>query len=132
MEDDSLKPGAGDGKRRILVVEDEKTVRNVLERLLRSPSREIVFADCGIDGIGMASVQEFDLLILDLLMPGLSGVEVLEQIRAIRPDVKTIMLSGCWNEESRAAALALGATHVLDKPIDRQTFSALVQEAVGD
>ena len=80
---------------RCLVVEDSKTMRNMLaESLTRIPGMEVVEAENGLAGIRALAAQRFDLVVTDVRMPGLDGLELLARVGAISPDTPVVMITG--------------------------------------
>ena len=105
-------------KFKILLVDDEEEfVESLAERLsIRDLGPDIVYN--GEQALSFVQVQEPDVMVLDLRMPGISGMEVLSQIRKNHPDIQVIMLTGHGNKDHEDQALRLGAFDYLEKPVD--------------
>lgn len=115
------------GKRRILVVEDHPTVREVLRTLLALEDFEVAVASTGEAGLAMADRLRPDVVILDVMMPGLDGYEVCRAIKALSEDTRVVMVTARTSVEDELAGREAGADVYLGKP-----FSPLdVLEAVG-
>ena len=79
---------------RILVVDDEAMIRLTLEMLLRRRGYAVTIASSGAEALALIEQQPFDLLLLDLKMPGMSGIEVAQRARALQPAAKILILTG--------------------------------------
>ncbi len=101
---------------RILVVEDEDKVRRALQRGLEEQGHEVVAIDDGEQGLERALSESFDLLILDLMLPGRDGLEILREIRASGRRTPTMILTARGTVEDRVLGLDSGADDYLPKP----------------
>jgi len=101
----------------VLVVDDEEEIRNLFQRLLGS-SQEVIVARDGYEALEKAKEKSFDLVFLDVRLPGMDGVETLEQFKEIQPDAIVVMMSGYSVEEDVRRALAMGAQDFIPKPFD--------------
>ncbi len=103
--------------RRILVVDDEPHIRRVLSAVLGSRGYEVMMASDGTEGLDEFETEEIDLVILDLMMPGANGLEILSKIRTNqhRADTPVIILTAKGQDTDRDAALAGGANDFLTK-----------------
>ena len=109
---------------KILIVEDELEVLTAMMLLLERAGFNVFGARTGADGIRLSQKEEFDLVILDINLPGKDGFEVCawlkQDFRFSRTPI--IFASGHWNEENRRRALELGAADCIDKPFDALVF----------
>jgi len=115
-------------KRRALVVDDERSIRLVLRDLLALDGWDVVTAEDGAEVEDRLSEERFDLIVLDLQMPGMNGFEVLRMLRQASPeahstwktaaDVRVVALTGGGNPEALAFAQRVGANATLTKPFD--------------
>ena len=103
---------------RILLVDDEQEIRETLQEFLAEKGYDVHQATNGAAGIAAVAAVIPDVVLLDIQMPGLGGVDALAAIRAIAPQVKVIMVSGTPNAEVASRALAYGAFDFVAKPID--------------
>jgi two-component system, sensor histidine kinase and response regulator len=103
---------------RILVADDEADVRSMLKELLVDAGYEVCEAEDGVSAVKAVVDNAPAVALLDILMPGLSGVEAVEAIRAAAPSVIVIMVSGTPNLELARRALAYGAFDYVTKPVD--------------
>ncbi len=114
-------------KHRILLVDDETEFAEYTARRLRVRGAEVRVVEDGQSALAALDAEPFDVVILDLLMPGLSGVEVLVQIRRLHPRSAVIVLSGHADEEAAANVLRLGAHSYLRKPCEFNELLATIQ-----
>ena len=109
---------------KILIVEDQSEVLTAMMLLLERAGFNVFGARTGADGIRLSQKEEFDLVILDVNLPGKDGFEVCawlkQDFRFSRTPI--IFASGHWNEENRRRALELGAADCIDKPFDASAF----------
>ena len=101
---------------RVLIVEDEEAIADALVRGLNAEGFVTEAAANGVDGLWMAQENEFDVVVLDIMLPGLSGYEVCRQLRAEGSAVPILMLTAKNGEYDEADALDLGADDFLSKP----------------
>lgn len=102
----------------ILVVDDDQTVRNTIVRMLRKSNYNVISAANGHDGLELFSEEQPDLVITDLRMPGIDGLEVLKRMSATAPDIPVIVVSGQGTITDAVEALRRGAVDYLIKPIE--------------
>ncbi len=101
---------------RVLVVDDDPDVRALVELKLRLEGLEVVTAETGEEALAMLSMQSFDLVVLDLMMPGIDGIEVCRRIRERNADLPVIMLTARAQESDVERGLTVGATDYVTKP----------------
>lgn len=116
---------------RILVVDDEESILVPLEFLLRRAGYEVVLARTGEEAWQALAQGAFDLLVLDLMLPGLDGFAVLEKAKALPQRPKVLVLTARGREADRAKALALGAEAFMTKPFATQDLLAQVERLAG-
>ena len=119
-------------QRRILVVDDEPDVVTILTRYFSDAGFLVDAASHGGDALIAVSQYRPDVVLLDVLMEGLNGVQVLERIRALDPAIRVIMISGSGDSTLRPQAMAMGAFAYVPKPLSlsdlhRQVSAALAQ-----
>lgn len=117
-------------KGRLLVVDDEPAMRRTLRDLLRLEGYEVRTAQDGGEALRILAEEKFDLMILDLRMPGLSGTEVLRQLSTMGVDVGVIVLTGHGSMESAIEALRRRAYDYLLKPISPEALLESVARGV--
>ena len=113
---------------RILLVDDDRTFRLSTAELLSQEGYEVVLAADGHEAGAALEKEAIDLLLLDLRMPGLDGLKVVEALRALGRRVPILMISGFGTVESAVEALHLGADDFLTKPVDPDVLSARVAQ----
>lgn len=113
--------------KRILVVEDDSAIRRGLVDALQFAGYEVLEAANGQDGLKLALRSTFDLLLLDLILPGLSGFEILEAAHAARPTLPVIILTARGEEADRVKGLRLGADDYVVKPFSVRELLARVE-----
>jgi DNA-binding response OmpR family regulator len=101
---------------RILVVEDESAISEAVSYALREAGYEVDAVDDGEDALERARTRQYDLMVLDLLLPGLSGTEVCSRLRAERSDLPIVMLTALDSEHDRVEGLDTGADDYVTKP----------------
>jgi len=119
---------------RILVVDDEPHIRRILTTVLTLEGFQVRLARDGSEGLRVWVAGAFDLVILDLLMPGASGLEVLAKIRSDpeRGSTPIIILTAKGQDTDRQAALAGGANDFLTKPFSPKKLVARIREILGE
>ncbi|WP_031500810.1 response regulator transcription factor [Bryobacter aggregatus] len=112
---------------RILLVEDEPGVVLTLTDLLVDEGHEVESATCGLSGLSLAKQKAFDLIILDVMLPGKSGLDVCSELRQIGNDTAILMLTAKTQVVDRVVGLKLGADDYLSKPFDPAELLARVE-----
>lgn len=119
---------------RILIIDDDDQFRLMLKRLLEMDGHEIFEATNGKEGIEAYQEETVDLVITDLIMPNMEGVETIIQLKRDYPEIKIIALSGGGRNEPQSylnMAKMLGANYTFEKPFERIPFIEAVQELLG-
>ena len=115
----------------ILVADDEESMRFMLNQLLSKEGYTIKEAEDGDEAVAMAEREDFDLIIVDVRMPRMSGLEALEQIRQIRPDTPVLVITAYGKDRPIAhRAIAAGAYDYFDKPFDNTELRIVVKRAL--
>jgi DNA-binding response OmpR family regulator len=112
---------------RILLVEDERGIADFVERALRAQGHAVEVAADGVEGGQRALGSDLDLVILDVMLPGRSGLEILEEIRAVKPALPVIMLTARAEVADKVAGLDAGATDYMTKPFSVEELLARVR-----
>ncbi|HEV8201181.1 MAG TPA: response regulator [Candidatus Polarisedimenticolia bacterium] len=113
---------------RILIVDDEDSVRRMLSQLVESMGHEVVQARDGIAALELARHQSPDLILLDIDMQGLNGLETLKRLRARDPRTIVIMVSGIQEEPRALKALEEGASDFVRKPFELSRLREILQQ----
>jgi CheY-like chemotaxis protein len=120
--------------KRILIVDDEAPVRFLIETMLTAEGYKVASAACGEEALRLAWKRHFDLMLTDLILPGLDGIETILHLRANQPQLRIIAMSGGWDGGNRSClplAGKLGACRTLAKPFDRQALLDAVDLEIG-
>lgn len=114
----------------ILIIDDERPIRSTLRDILEYEKIEITEAEDGIKGLELIKVNDYDAILCDIKMPRMDGIEVLEQIQDIKPDIPVIMISGHGNIETAVESLKKGAYDYISKPPDLNRLLVTVRNAL--
>jgi len=115
---------------KILVVDDEKDIVEILSHSLRRRGYEVETAITGEEGIKKAENKKFDVALLDINLPGMDGIQVLEQIKKIDPEIEVIMVTGFGSIESAIDTLKKGAYDYIQKPVNSDKIAVSVEKAL--
>ncbi len=116
--------------RSVLIVDDEKNILLTLSQSLEVLQLETDTATNGEEALAKLKEKDFGLILLDLSMPGMDGMEVLRQVREIRPDIRIIMISAYGTIEVAVEAMKLGAVDFIQKPFSPEEVRALVSRVL--
>ena len=114
---------------RVLLVDDEESFVEALGKRLNGRGLRVETSDSGEDAIAKAKRQAFDVIVLDLAMPGMDGIETLKRLRKIDPDLQIILLTGHGSIEKAVEATKLGAMDFLQKPASLSDLLELISQA---
>lgn len=116
----------------ILIIEDEAAIRRVLVKILTEESKnyQVTEAVDGLQGIELIKDQDFDLVLCDIKMPKMDGVEVLEAVNKIKPEIPMVMISGHGDLETAVQTMRLGAYDYISKPPDLNRLLNAVRNAL--
>ncbi|HID77979.1 MAG TPA: response regulator [Planctomycetaceae bacterium] len=115
--------------RSVLIVDDEGNMRESLAAILLDEGYEVATASTGEEAVRLCDQREFDVVLMDVRMPGMDGMEVFRHIRRHRRGVRVILMSAYSVEGLKEAALAEGAIAFLSKPLDVEKLLRLIGEA---
>lgn len=116
-------------KQTVLIVEDESGVREAL-KLILSDIYDLKFAENGPEGLALLSKMDYEVVLLDIKMPKMNGLEVLKQIKADKPKLPVILITGYQSEEIAREAIRLGAFDYIPKPFESEQILKTVAKAV--
>ena len=114
----------------ILVVDDEEIARTNLEYILRKEGHQVSTAANGLEALEKVKAQEFDVVLTDLKMEKMDGIQLLESVKQIAPHTEIVMVTGYATVSSAVDALKKGAAHYLSKPIKLDELRATVREII--
>ncbi|MDP4032594.1 MAG: response regulator transcription factor [Pseudorhodobacter sp.] len=115
---------------RILLVEDDPTTSRSIELMLTHANLNVYCTDLGEDGIDLAKLYDYDLILLDLNLPDMSGHEVLRQLRLARVETPILILSGADDTENKIRGFGFGADDYMTKPFHREELVARIHAII--
>jgi two-component system cell cycle response regulator CtrA len=115
---------------RVLLIEDDQSTAKSIELMLKSDGYVVDTTDMGEDGLEIGKLYEYDIIILDLMLPDLDGYEVLKRLRAAKVETPILILSGLSELDSKLKGLGFGADDYLTKPFDKRELLARIQAIV--
>ncbi len=115
---------------KILIIDDEKPIRNTLRDILQYEKFEVIEAADGLEGIRLASEEKPDLVLCDIKMPKMDGMEVLSKLQEIDPDLPVVMISGHGTIETAVESLKKGAYDYISKPPDLNRLLVTVRNGL--
>jgi DNA-binding NtrC family response regulator len=121
----------GTGKKAILVVDDEITVCKSVRSALIQENYDIDLALSGEEALQKEQVKKYDVMIVDLMMPGISGLDLLKSIKTTNPEVQVIMVTGYPTMKNTLQAMQIGAFDFLPKPFLPADLRSLVAKALA-
>ncbi len=114
----------------ILVIDDEKSIRNALEEVLEYENHNVDLSSDGDEGLELFKQNQYDAVLLDIKMPKMDGIEVLEKIHSLSPDVPVIMITGHGNVDTAVEAIKKGAYDFIEKPLDLNRLLITIRNAL--
>jgi two-component system response regulator PilR (NtrC family) len=115
---------------RILIVDDEEVLRDVLEVVLRREGFDVVLAASGEEALSVLDSEEIDLVILDIMLPGISGIDTLRSIRVSNPGLPVIVITAFSSIDGAIEAMKHGAFHYIPKPFKNEEVVLTVNKAL--
>ena len=115
---------------RVLLVEDDTATAQSIEMMLRSENYVCDSTDMGEDGLEIGKLYDYDIIVLDLMLPDMDGYEVLRRLRAARVKTPILILSGLNGLDDKIKGLGIGADDYLTKPFDKRELIARIQAIV--
>lgn len=120
------------GKVRILVIDDEEIIRVSCQRILGPAGYEVSTSSDGLHALGLLEKSNFDIVLTDLKMPTMDGLEVMEKIKEMQPQAKVLIVTGYSTLETAVKAIKMGAFNYIEKPFTPESLIASVKEAVEE
>jgi putative two-component system response regulator len=121
----------GSEAKRLLIVDDEETIRLALSRFLRSRGFEADTAETGAQALTLLRDGFYSLMLCDIRMPGMSGLDLVPRARALHPDMAVIMLSAVNDVPTATESISAGAMEYLTKPVDLQDLLAAIERVAN-
>ena len=117
--------------KKILVVDDDPVIGKSFDRVLSGKGYAVINAESGETALGKLATENYDLVVTDIRMPGMSGLEVAESVRAKQPWMPVLIITGYGSDASEARAKAAGVTEFLHKPLSPEMIETCVGAAVA-
>jgi DNA-binding NtrC family response regulator len=127
----ALPPSQIEGGQRILIIDDEAAIRESLETLLSLEGYGVEMAATGEEGLDRIQLNTYDLVLLDLALPGKNGLEILQLIRESQPALPVIMITAYGKVDNVVDAIRTGAQNFVQKPWDNEKLLADIRSAIG-
>jgi two-component system cell cycle response regulator CtrA len=121
---------SGEGIMRILLIEDDSATSKTLQVMLKNEGFVCDTTDLGEDGLEIGKLYEYDLIILDLMLPDMDGYEVLKRLRASNVKTPTLILSGLKEIDDKVKALGFGADDYITKPFNKSELLARIHAII--
>jgi DNA-binding NtrC family response regulator len=115
---------------RILIVDDEEVLRDVLDVVLRREGFDVISASSGEEALNLLDTEEVDLMILDIMLPGISGIDTLRSVRISNPDLPVIIITAFSSIDGAIEAMKHGAFHYIPKPFKNEEVVLTVNKAL--
>ena len=115
---------------RVLLVEDDQSTAESIELMLRSVNMVVDTTDLGEDGLEIGKLYDYDIIILDIILPDMDGFEVLRRLRASKVETPVLILSGLGETQNKVRGLGTGADDYLTKPFNKEELIARIQAIV--
>jgi response regulator RpfG family c-di-GMP phosphodiesterase len=126
----AIRAAAEPTSRRVLVVDDEESIRGAIGKFLTARDYDVVVTDSGAAALELLQAGRFDVLLCDVRMPGMSGIEVVPRALELRPDLAVLMLTAVNDAPTATEALARGAMDYLMKPVEFDDLATAVDRAL--
>ena len=117
--------------RKVLVVDDDPVVRKSIDRVLSSKGYAVITAENGEEALRKLNEEKYDVVYTDIRMPGMSGLEVAEQVKASRPWTPVVIITGYGTEAAEARAKAAGVSSFLHKPLSPEMIEGSARDALA-
>ncbi|HAH23444.1 MAG TPA: response regulator [Prolixibacteraceae bacterium] len=115
---------------RILVIDDERSIRNTLKDILEFEKYQVEAVEDGFKALELLNTADFDVILCDIKMPGMDGIEVLQKIEEIKPDTPVVMISGHGNIDTAVESIKKGAFDFIEKPLDLNRLLITLRNAM--
>jgi two-component system NtrC family response regulator len=117
---------------RILIVDDEKSQRDMLAGFLEKEGYNVATAESGFEAIELCEDKYFEVALIDLKMPRMDGIELLQKLKKMNPEIQAIMITAYGSVNTAVEAMKLGAYHYVNKPINLDELKLNIKKALGN
>jgi DNA-binding NtrC family response regulator len=114
----------------ILIVDDELIVRQSIREWLQDAGYQVATAESGEEALQMLETQDFSVMVLDIRLPGKTGIQILKEIKTLKPQIKSIVITAYPSAELAVEAMKLGAVDYLIKPVAPDQLEKLIRETL--
>ena len=114
----------------VLIVDDEPIVRESIRDWLENAGYQVATAESGEQALDMLQEQDFSVMVLDVRLPGKTGIKVLKEVKAVKPHIKSIIITAYPSAEMAAESMKLGAVDYVIKPFAPDELERLIREAL--
>ncbi len=118
-------------KTKLLIIDDDQASREILRIFLNDLGYNVILAKNGEEGFYLFTTQKPDLIITDIMMPGLNGIELLKKIKSVSPNIPVILISAYGQTEIIISGMQLGAYDYVEKPFDKRYLNLIVEKALN-
>ena len=115
---------------RVLVIDDERSIRNTLKDILEFEKYTVELAEDGFKALELIQSKDFDVILCDIKMPGMDGIEVLQKVEELKPDIPVVMISGHGNIDTAVESIKKGAFDFIEKPLDLNRLLITLRNAM--
>jgi DNA-binding NtrC family response regulator len=116
---------------KVLIVDDEPIVREAIHDWLVDAGYDVATAETGEEALEILAEQDFGIIVLDVRLPGKTGIRVLQELKEVKPNVKAIVITAYASPEMRAEAMRQGAVRYMVKPISPDELEKVIRETVS-
>jgi DNA-binding response OmpR family regulator len=117
---------------KILLIDDEVDIRGFMQMFFEDRGFEIDIAEDGLQGVEKFKLNQYDLILSDMMMPGMLGLDVLRHIKQVKPEQKVILITGVKEKSMVQKAMELGCQHYLNKPFNLKELESIVDKCLAD
>ena len=114
---------------KVLLVDDEEEFVETLAERMRTRGMDVSTSNSGANALQLVDDEDFDVVVLDLKMPGVDGIEALKRIKRRRPEIQVVLLTGHATVEKGVEAIKEGAIEFLEKPVDLRSLTDAIDKA---
>jgi two-component system nitrogen regulation response regulator NtrX len=115
---------------RVLIIDDEPSIREILTEILKDEGYDVLDAEDGIKGLALCKTEVIDLILLDVWLPNMGGIDVLAELKKEYPEIEVVVISGHANIDMAVKAVKLGAFDFLEKPLSLEKVTTIIRNAL--